>query len=256
MAQTLAERFRVDGRTALVTGAGMGIGRSIALCLAEAGADVAVQDIKLDAAEAVAAEVRALGRRAVAIGSDARQEAAVDAMLVQAQRDLGRLDILVNNAGIYPFSNILDMPVEQWDSVIELNVRTVFLATRKAGRIMAESGGGSIINLASVQGFRPGAPGIAHYDTSKAAVIMLTKAAALEFAPMGIRVNAIAPGVIATPGTEMILQASGAQMRAHTPIGRLGTPQDIGDVAVFLASPAASFITGETVVVDGGYLLI
>jgi len=256
MATGPESRFRVDGQVALVTGGGLGIGRGACLTLAAAGAAVAVQDINLAEAEKVAAEIRGSGGRAIAIPGDVSSDEVLAAMLARARAEFGRLDIVVNNAGIYPFCGFLEMPVEMMDRVLDINLRAVFRCTQLAGQIMADLGnGGTVINLASVQGFRPSNPGVSHYDVTKAGVIMLTKAAALELAPHRIRVNAIAPGVIETPGTQPLIQSGTVDVLARVPIGRMGQVDDVANLILFLASPASSFITGDTIVVDGGFLL-
>ncbi len=256
MAKGLEQRFGLDGKVALVTGGGLGIGRGVCLTLAEAGAAVAVQDLNQAEAEKVAREIRDAGGRAVALGGDVTAVETITGMLRRTREEFGRLDILINNAGIYPFCGFLEMPIDLWDRVLNVNLRAVFLCTQMGGQAMAELGnGGVIINLASVQAFKPSNPGVSHYDTSKAAVVMLTKASALELAPHKVRVNAVAPGVIETPGTKPLMEAGTVNLTARVPLGRLGYPDDVANLILFLVGPAASFITGETVVVDGGYLL-
>jgi 2-deoxy-D-gluconate 3-dehydrogenase len=258
MSAALERRFGLGGKVAVVTGGGKGIGRAVCETLAEAGAAVAVQDLVAADAERVAAGIRERGGRAIAVAGDAASEAAVDELLARAGSELGGLDVLVNNAGIYPFTDFLELPIAQWDQVVGLNLRGVFLATQRAGRLMAKAGrGGRIVNIASVQALRPSGPGVAHYNVSKAGVVMLTKSAALELGPLGIAVNAVAPGVIDTPGTRPMLEreAFGAPSARVPFTGRWGLPNDVADVVLFLAGPAASYITGETVVVDGGFLL-
>jgi len=256
MAKGLERLFGLDGKVALVTGGGMGIGRAVCLRLAEAGAAVAVQDLNGGEAEKVAGEIRGNGGKAIAIAGDITDTKTIETMLKRTRDDLGRLDILVNNAGIYPFCGFLDMPADLWDRVVNVNLRAVFLCTQKGGQLMADLGnGGCIVNLASVQAFKPSNPGVSHYDTTKAAVVMLTKASALELAPHKVRVNAVAPGVIETPGTRPLIDSGTVDMTARVPLGRLGKVEDVSNLIHYLVSPAAEYITGETVVVDGGYLL-
>jgi len=258
MNTALERRFGLGGTVAAVTGGGKGIGRAVCETLAEAGAAVAVQDLVATDAERVAAGIRERGGRAMAVAGDAADEAAIDEFLARTVAELGGLDVLVNNAGIYPFTNFLELPIEQWDRVVDLNLRGVFLATQRAGRRMAAAGrGGRIVNIASVQALRPSGPGVAHYNVSKAGVVMLTKSAALELGPKGIAVNAVAPGVIHTPGTHgMIEEASFGDPKTRVPFtGRWGVPEDVANVVLFLAGPAASYVTGETIIIDGGFLL-
>jgi 3-oxoacyl-[acyl-carrier protein] reductase len=242
-------------RVALVTGGGRGIGRSLALALAEAGADVAIADIDLPAAEQVAAEVTALGRRSLAVEADVTSKAAVQAMVQAVVAGLGGLDILVNNAGLFPISALQTMPEEQWDKVIAVNLKGVFLCSQAALGPMRQRGGGRIINMASVSGL-VGAVGFAHYAASKAGVIGFTKALAREAAPMGITANAIAPGIIATDIAMHTFPAGALEgYKTQVPLRRLGTPEDLTAMVVFLASPGAGYITGQVYAVDGGYTM-
>ena len=258
MSTALEQRFGLGGKVAAVTGAGKGLGRAIAMTFAEAGAAVAVQDLQADTADAVAAEIRDAGGKAISVAGDASKQEAIDAFLEQTQQDLGSLDIVVNNAGIYPFTDFLKIPTEEWDQVLDLNLRGTFFGTQKAGRMMKKQRtGGRIINLASVQAFRPTGPGVAAYDVSKAGVVMLTKAAALELGPLGIAVNAVGPGTIATPGTQPLIdQKFLGDPKERVPFtGRWGIPSDVADVILFLAGPAAAYVTGQTIIIDGGFLL-
>ncbi len=258
MSKGMAERFGIDGKVAVVTGAGAGIGRAVCLCLAEAGAAIGVQDLDGDRAAAVADEIRAAGGKAIAIAGDASQATAIDQMYQQAVDELGGLDITVNNAGIYPFTDFLEISEKELDKVLGLNLRGSFLATQRAGKFMSRSGkGGRIVNISSVQGMRPTAPGVSHYNVTKAGVMMLTKSAALELAPSGIGVNAVAPGVIQTQGTQPLIDADQLGDPADlVPYGaRWGQPEEVANTILFLVGPAASYITGETIIIDGGYLL-
>ncbi len=256
MTDPLKKRFGLDGKVAIVTGGGQGLGRAISIALAEAGASVTVLDVNENEAEAAAYSIRADGGRATAVAGDITETGTIEAMLDRTREEYGRLDILVNNAGIYPFCAFLEMPTELWDRVLNVNLRAVFMCNQMGGQMMADIGnGGCIVNMASIQGLKPTAPGVAHYDTSKAGVIMLTKAAALELAPHRIRVNAVAPGVIKTPGTQELVDSGAVDVVPRTPLGRLGEDSEVADVVLFLASPAASYITGETIVIDGGHQL-
>ena len=174
------------------------------------------------------------------------------------RRRASGLDITVNNAGIYPFTKFLEISEKELDKVLGLNLRGSFLATQRAGAIMSRRGvGGRIVNLASIQGLRPNAPGVSHYNVTKAGVMMLTKSAALELAPAGIAVNAVAPGVIQTEGTQPLIDQNALGDPADlVPYGqRWGRAAEVADTILFLVSPAASYITGETIIIDGGYLL-
>ena len=220
MTAALEKRFGLDGKVALITGGAQGIGRATALALAEAGASIAAVDLDLQKAEQVAATIREQGGQAIAIAGDVTQADIVESMLKQTVDELGRLDILVNNAGIYPFSEFLETPDEIWNRVVDLNLSAVFRCSREAGELMVKQGeGGCIINLASVQGLKPTNGGLVPYDTTKAAVVMLTKATALELGPHQIRVNALAPGVVPTPGTSEVLAQSEADAAGRTPWG-------------------------------------
>ncbi len=263
--QTLTEIFSLNGRSALVTGGGDGIGKSIAMRLAEAGATVTVTDVNLEVAQQTVAEIESNGGKAQAVQADADSAEDV-AKAIQATIQLFRsIDILVNNAAVYPPSQLVDMTQDTWDKVLNTNLRGVFTTSQAVAQQMINQGqGGKIINIASVEGLHP-APFLGHYDASKAGVIMLTKSMALEWAPHNILVNAIAPGGIDTPGLSDLLgfftppdgniDDTRQYHVGRTPLGRMGTPDDIAKVAVFLASSAADYMTGSLVVVDGGFLL-
>ncbi|HJP41275.1 MAG TPA: SDR family NAD(P)-dependent oxidoreductase [Dehalococcoidia bacterium] len=256
MSASFSDRFSLDGQVATVTGGGKGLGEAACLALADAGASIVVQDIDGGAAHSVASEISATGGTAISVSGDITDEATIDNVIDRATDELGRLDIMVNAAGIYTFIDMLSMSIGTWDQIINLHLRAAFLCNQKAGLKMAELGnGGAILNLSSVQGLRPSNPGALHYDSAKAGVIMLTKAAALELAPHKVRVNAIAPGLTVTPGTQAVVEQGGDNMVARVPLGRLGKAEDIGNLILFLVGPAADYITGETVVIDGGYLL-
>ena len=248
-------KFVLTDRVAIVTGSGRGIGKGIALAFASAGANLVVAEIDTTTAEATAAEIREFGRRAVAVSVDARDRGQVEKMAQRVLEEFGRIDILVNNAGGGDVGvPALEITEDDWDKVITLNLKTVFLCSKVVGRVMVQQKKGSIINIASLAGFIAFPLG-AHYGAAKAAIINLTKTLAVELAPNQIRVNAISPGVIATPLTDEIYRQRPQQKEerlAAIPLGHLGRPEDIAQVAVFLASDASDYVTGETIVVGGG----
>ena len=248
--------MRLAGKVALVTGAQQGIGKAIALAYGHEGASVVLNYLDHQAAaEESAAQIRALGQRAVTIAGDVAQATDVRRM-IEAGMAWGGLDIVVNNAGIFPRVEFLDMTEAQWDEVLGVNLKGTFLCTQAAAQQMVQRGqGGAVINLASGAAFRSSPRGV-HYVSSKAGIVGLTRAAALELAPYRVRVNAIAPGITDTAQprygmSEAELQAAGRQV----PLGRLGTPEDVADLAVFLASNESRHITGQTIHVNGGQYL-
>ncbi|MBN1420282.1 MAG: 3-oxoacyl-[acyl-carrier-protein] reductase [Planctomycetes bacterium] len=245
----------LSNQAALVTGAARGIGKAIAMELARAGADVAVCDIALDTSEAAAEEIRALGRRAIGLKADVSKAEEVDAAVAKTVEALGKLDILVNNAGITRDGLLLRMSDEQWETVLAVNLRGTFLATRAAAKVMVKQRSGAIVNIASVTGLI-GNAGQANYASSKAAVIGLTKTTARELAARGIRVNAVAPGFIETEMTRVLPDQAKQAFLTQIPLARPGTPEEVARVVTFLASPDASYITGQTIPIDGGMVMM
>jgi NAD(P)-dependent dehydrogenase (short-subunit alcohol dehydrogenase family) len=247
--------FRLDGNTALVTGAASGIGNAIALGLGDAGADVACVDLPSDALDAAADAVRSTGRRSIALAADVTDSEALDQAAFRTESELGPLTLAVNSAGIANAAPAEDMARAQWQRVIDINVTGVFLSCQAEGRAMLRNGGGSIVNIASMSGSIVNRGLLqAHYNASKAAVMHLSKSLAMEWAPRGIRVNSISPGYTATPmNTRPEVAEQVKQFEADTPLGRMATVNELVGPAVFLLSTAASFCTGVDLLVDGGF---
>lgn len=243
--------FRLDGKTAIVTGAGAGIGRGIALMFAGAGASVVVSDLRAEAAQVVAQEITAAGGQAVGVACNVTRTEDLAAVVATAIDRFGRLDILVNNAGgggPKPF----DMPMEDFRWAYELNVFSVFHLSQLAAPHMRAAGGGAILNITSMAGENKNTR-MASYASSKAAENHLTRNIAFDLGPMGIRVNAIAPGAIKTDALDSVLTPEIEQaMLKHTPLGRLGEAADIAQAALFLCAPASSWVSGQILTVSGG----
>jgi NAD(P)-dependent dehydrogenase (short-subunit alcohol dehydrogenase family) len=247
--------FSLDGKVAFVTGGGRGLGRAGALAFAGAGAHVVLISRTRSQLEETAALVEKLGRKALVVTADTRSGQEIDAAVRAAVDAFGRIDILFNNAGTNIRKNVVDMPDEDWHTIMDTNVKGAFLVARAVARQMVRHGSGTIINMSSMSAVSA-EPTKAVYAASKGAIALLTKGLAMELAPHGIRVNAIAPGYMLTSLVKGGLEADPERKQrvlARIPLGRLGEPEEIGGALVFLASDAASYITGTTITIDGGW---
>ena len=244
--------MRLEGKIALVTGGGRGLGEAICRTLAREGAHIAVSDVNLADAERVAAAVRQMGRKGVAIKADVSLQTEVKAMVGKTIEALGTIDILVNNAGICHQSTVAEMSEEKWDKVLDVNLKGTFLCSREVMPTLKEKRSGKIVNLGSLAGQVGGLVVGANYSASKAGVICFTKALAKELAPFGINVNCIAPGVI---DTEMTQAFPREEMAKTIPLRKLGEPQDVADAVLFLVSQESKYITGQTISVNGGIFM-
>lgn len=257
--------FDLSDKAAIVTGGAMGIGFGIVNRFVEAGANVLVGDLDSELASSKCADLAGPGT-AESISLDVTEATAGERLVDECVSRYGSVDILVNNAGIYPSTPMLETTRDMWQRVIDINLTGLaFVSKAVAGRMVEQGEGGKIINIASIDALHPSQVGLAAYDSSKGGVLMFTRSLALEMGPHGVNVNAIAPGGISTEGTAAPLEGSGmteeqmqemiAQFTAGIPMGRMGEPDDIAKVAVFLASSASDYMTGELVVVDGGALI-
>lgn len=255
----ILEQMRLDGKKAFVTGGARGIGKSIAFALAEAGADVAIVDLDIAEAEKTAAEITSLGVEAIAIKTDVTIPEDVNAMIDTIIKKFGRLDVAFCNAGICMNIPAEEMTYEQWKKVIDVNLTSVFLTAQAAGKVMIAQGGGSIINTASMSGHIVNVPQPqCSYNASKAGVIQLTKSLAVEWVSKNVRVNSISPGYI---GTDLIMNAPHLKpliekWNAMSPIKRMGRPDELKSIAVYLAGDTSTFTTGSDFVIDGGFTSI
>jgi len=250
--------FDLSGKVALVTGGRRGMGKSHALALASQGAKVVVTDINQDECQLVVDEIKSKGGEAVAFKLDVSNQEEIDQVITEVVKQMGRLDILVNNAGIYVPKTALEITQEDWDKMMAINLRGEFLCAQRAAREMAKNKWGRIINIASVASGQVGVgiAGGAHYTASKGGIIGMTETLAIEWASLGINVNAIGPGAIDTPmvaAAQMPKDAMDA-MLARVPMKRIGKPEEVSAAVVFLASEEASYVTGATFYVDGGWL--
>ena len=243
--------MELSGKVALVTGAAQGIGKAIAMLLARNGADVVVSDINLEKAQETANEIQGIGRRSFAIKVNVADLKDVERMVEAIVEQFGRIDILVNNAGITRDRLILRMTEEDWDAVLDVNLKGTFNCTKAAIRYMSKQKSGKIVSIASVSG-EMGNPGQANYAASKAGVIGFTKTIAREFAGRGINVNAIAPGYIQTPMTDAVPEKAKEELKRMIPMERLGKPEDVAQAVLFLVSENSSYITGQVLNVNGG----
>jgi NAD(P)-dependent dehydrogenase (short-subunit alcohol dehydrogenase family) len=252
----LTDAFRLDGRVAIVTGGGGGLGEGICLSLAGAGAAVACVDHDAAKAQARAEQVRAAGGRAIAVECDVSTKAAVEAMVAQVARELGGIDVLVNNAGIYPARPWLEIEEEEWDRVLAVNLKAYFLCARAVFPHLKAGGRGRILNVASIT-FFGGWARLLDYVSSKGGVVGFTRALARELGPEGVTVNCISPGAFPTDAEKIHPDPEGYSrwVLEQQSIKRRGTPQDIGNLVIFLASDASSFITGQLFQIDGGWVM-
>ena len=258
--ETKFPTFRLDGRVAIVTGAGRGMGQAFSIALAHAGADVVVTELpgRESDAEETAAEVRAAGRRALVISLDVTQVSSIKAMVKQVVDEWGRIDVLVNNAGINIRQFAVDVTEDAWEQIVNVNQKGVFFCSQAVGQHMIARGqGGKIINVASQLGL-VGDQQRAVYCATKAAVVNLTRVLALEWAPHAINVNAVAPTYVRTPMVEALVQDKDVHesILRRIPLGRMAEPEEIAGAVVFLASPASDFVTGHTLAVDGGWTVV
>ncbi|MEK9135058.1 MAG: glucose 1-dehydrogenase [Patescibacteria group bacterium] len=250
----------LQNKVAIITGARRGMGKADALLLAKAGAKVVVSDISKDDCEKVVEEIKKAGGEAMAVQCDVSKKKEVDDMVKQVINKWGKIDILINNAGICQFKSFLEMAEEEWDKTLDINLKGYFLCAQAAAKEMAKNKSGVIVNIASIamgqQGV--GMPGIVHYCASKGGIAAMTEALAVELAPFGIRVNAIAPGIIDTP----MVSGAGLDQKAiegmltRVPLRRMGKAEEIANPVLFLASDDSSYMTGATIVVDGGWLAV
>lgn len=258
---SVLDKFSLDGKVTIVTGGGRGLGKAMARGLAEAGADIAIPDIQKELAEESAAELAKVGADTLPIQADVTEVGSVVNMVERVVEEFGKIDILVNNAGICKNIAAEEMDEEDWDQVIDVNLKGVFLCAREVGKHMIErDNGGSIINISSMSGFIVNYPQPqASYNASKAGVTMITKSLASEWAKHGIRVNQIAPGYMATEMTKKYKSTHPEEAEEYwvkpTPMERLGEPDELSGAAVYLASEASSFATGSTLIIDGGYTI-
>lgn len=242
---------RLKDKVAIVTGAGQGIGRGIALKLAQENCSVIVSDIDEANAQKVVDEIKQNGQKAIAIKCDVSKKEEVDSLISKTVEEFGKLDILVNNAGIYPYKPFEQMSEEDWDKVLDINLKSVFLTSQAVVKVMTE--GSKIVDISSVASVI-GFPALSHYCASKGGINGFVRALALELAPKKINVNAVAPGAINTPGA-----ASNEEQKKQTiagiPLARMGEPEDIANAVLFLASNESNYITGQIIVVDGGWTI-
>lgn len=243
--------MELNGKVALITGAAQGIGKSIALTLARKGADIAVSDVNLEKAEETAKEIQGLGRKAIAIKGNVASVSDAEKMVEDTIAGLGKIDILVNNAGITRDGLMLRMKEEDWDLVIDINLKGVFNCSKAAVKHMAKQRSGRIVNIASIVG-EMGNAGQANYSASKGGVIALTKTVAREFASRNVNVNAVAPGFIETAMTAALPEAAREALTKQIPLNGLGSPEDVANAVLFLVSDASSYITGQVINVNGG----
>lgn len=246
----ILDMFALTAKVAVVTGAGRGIGKGVALAFAEAGADLVLVDITPDPIEKARYEVERLGRRALAIACDVREADQVDAMVTNARDEFGHIDVLVNNAGGTPFKPTLKTSLRTWDAIVRQNLTTTFLCSKAVSMVMLDQKIGSIINISSRDSQIPSL-NMAAYGAAKAGVNSLTRTLAWELAPY-VRVNAILPGAIWTEGSAPLLEPVRASLIANIPLKRIGTPQDIALAAIYLASAASNWVTGKLFEIDGG----
>ncbi|MFC1940138.1 SDR family NAD(P)-dependent oxidoreductase [Chloroflexota bacterium] len=249
-------RFSLDGKVALVTGGSRGIGRAIALAFADAGADVVITGRNLPTLEEVVEEIKAKGGKGLAVASHVAKVEDSRSLVEKVKAELGRIDILVNNAGTNPyFGPLINAEEWAWDVTMNVNLKGPFILGQLVARMMREQGGGAIVNTSSVAGLRPGALNI--YSVTKAGLIMLTQIMAKEWGVYNIRVNAMAPGVIETRLSEALWKdpVKGEAAAKNTALGRIGVPDDVAGVALFLASDASRYVTGTTIAVDGGEII-
>jgi 3-oxoacyl-[acyl-carrier protein] reductase len=243
--------LKLEGKVALVTGAAQGIGKVVALLLARNGADIVVSDINLGKAEETVNEIKSIGRKALSFKGDVANWSDVERMVETILEKFAKIDILVNNAGITRDKLILRMTEEDWDAVLDVNLKGTFHCTKAVVRHMAKQRSGKIVNIASVVG-EMGNAGQANYSASKAGVIGLTKTVAREFAQRGININAIAPGYIQTPMTDALPEKAKEELKKLIPMERLGKPEDVAEAVLFLVSEESNYITGQVLNVNGG----
>ncbi len=250
--------MQLKDKVAIVTGARRGMGRTHILALAKEGAKVVVSDISLEGCEKVVDEVKNLGGQAIAVKCDVTKKQEIEEMVKETLDKFGKIDILVNNAGIAEFKAFLEMTEEEWDKTLDINLKGYFLCAQACAKEMVKQKSGAIVNIASVAMGQVGIgfPNIAHYCASKGGIVGMTEALAVELAPYNIRVNAIAPGMIETSMIDSIKQdPKGMEaMLARVPMHRVGKPEEVSELVLFLASDKSSYITGSVVVIDGGWL--